>query len=110
MPDEDREWSLETKKKKPRAMAIKICPTCYTAVPSTARTCPCGHVFSGTQEERTITEKEGALTKIEEIRRKKRRQEVGMARSVADLAAIALRRGYSLRWVSRMADMKRLRG
>lgn len=110
MPDEDREWSLETRKKKPRAMAIKICPACYTAVPSTARTCPCGHVFSGTQEERTITEKEGALTKIEEIRRKKRRQEVGMARSVADLTAIALRRGYSLRWVSRMADMKRLRG
>ena len=109
MPDEDREWSLETRKKKPRTMAIKICPACYTAVPSTARTCPCGHVFGGTQEERTFTEKDGTLTKIEEIKRKKR-QEVGMARSVADLTAIALRRGYSLRWVSRMADMKRLRG
>ena len=47
--------------------------------------------------------------KVEEIKRKKR-QEVGSARSVADLTEIAIKRGYSLRWVSRMADLKRLRG
>lgn len=110
MPDEEREWSLETKKRKPRAMAIKICPACYTAVPSTARTCPCGHVFAAAPEERKITETDGTLKKIEAIQRKERRQEVGRARSVSDLTAIALRRGYSLRWVSRMADIKRLRG
>ena len=110
MPDEEREWSLETKKRKPRAMAIKVCPACYTAVPSTARTCPCGHVFAAAPEERTITETDGTLKKIEALQRKERRQEVGRARSVSDLTAIALRRGYSLRWVSRMADIKRLRG
>lgn len=110
MPDEEREWSLETKKRKPRATAIKVCPACYTAVPSTARTCPCGHVFAAATEERTITETDGTLKKIEAIQRKERRQEVGRARSVSDLTAIALRRGYSLRWVSRMADIKRLRG
>ena len=110
MPDEEREWSLETKKRKPRAMAIKVCPACYTAVPSTARTCPCGHVFAAAPEERKITETDGTLKKIEAIQRKERRQEVGRARSVSDLTAIALRRGYSLRWVSRMADIKRLRG
>ena len=109
MPDEDREWSLETKKRKPRAMAIKICPACYTAVSSTARVCPCGHIFAAAPEERTFTEKDGTLMKIEEIKRKKR-QEVGSARSVADLTEIAIKRGYSLRWVSRMADIKRLRG
>ena len=110
MPDEEREWSLETKKRKPRAMAIKVCPACYTAVPSTARTCPCGHVFAAAPEERKITETDGTLKKIEALQRKERRQEVGRARSVSDLTAIALRRGYSLRWVSRMADIKRLRG
>ncbi len=110
MPDEEREWSLETKKRKPRAMAIKVCPACYTAVPSTARTCPCGHVFAAAPEERKITETDGTLKKIEAIQRKERRQEVGRARSVSDLTAIALQRGYSLRWVSRMADIKRLRG
>lgn len=110
MPDEEREWSLETKKRKPRATAIKVCPACYTAVPSTARTCPCGHVFAAAPEERKITETDGTLKKIEAIQRKERRQEVGRARSVSDLTAIALRRGYSLRWVSRMADIKRLRG
>ena len=109
MPDEEREWSLETKKRKPRAMAIKICPACYTAVSSTARVCPCGHIFAAAPEERTFTEKDGTLMKIEEIKRKKR-QEVGSARSVADLTEIAIKRGYSLRWVSRMADLKRLRG
>nr|DAF19085.1 MAG TPA: Chromatin remodeling complex ATPase [Caudoviricetes sp.] len=112
LPDEAHAWSLETKKKRPRTTAIKICPACYTALPSTARACPCGHVFmtAAASEERKYTEKDGMLTKIEEIRRKKQRQEVGMARSVADLTAIALQRGYSLRWVSRMADMKHLRG
>lgn len=110
MPDEEREWSLETKKRKPRATAIKVCPACYTAVPSTARTCPCGHVFAAAPEERKITETDGTLKKIEAIQRKERRQEVGRARSVSDLTAIALRRGYSMRWVSRMADIKRLRG
>ena len=109
MPDEEREWSLETKKRKPRATAIKVCPACYTAVPSTARTCPCGHVFAAAPEERKITETDGTLKKIA-IQRKERRQEVGRARSASDLTAIALRRGYSLRWVSRMADIKRLRG
>ena len=110
MPDEEREWSLETKKRKPRATAIKVCPACYTAVPSTARTCPCGHVFAAAPEERKITETDGTLKKIEAIQRKERRQEVGRARSVADLTEIAIKRGYSLRWVSRMADLKRLRG
>ena len=110
MPDEEREWSLETKKRKPRAMAIKVCPACYTAVPSTARTCPCGHVFAAAPEERKITETDGTLKKIEAIQRKERRQEVGRARSVSDITAIALRRGYSLRWISHMADIKRLRG
>lgn len=112
LPDEAHAWSLETKKKRPRTTTIKICPACYTALPSTARVCPCGHVFmtAAASEERKYTEKDGTLTKIEEIRRKKQRQEVGMARSVADLTAIALQRGYSLRWVSRMADMKHLRG
>ena len=112
LPDEAHAWSLETKKKRPRTTAIKICPACYTALPSTARACPCGHVFMtvAASEECKYTEKDGTLTKIEEIRRKKQRQEVGMARSVADLTTIALQRGYSLRWVSRMADMKHLRG
>ena len=109
MPDEERAWTLETRKKKPRSSSIKVCPACYTAVPSTARVCPCGHAFAAAPEEHKYTERDGTLTKIEEIKRKKR-QEVGMARSVADLTAIALKRGYSLRWVSRMADLKRLRG
>ena len=58
--------------------------------------------------ERTIKEKEGELVKIEELRRKKKRQEVGRARTIAELEEIARKRGYSMRWVSRMADIKHI--
>lgn len=109
MPDDDREWSLETKKKKQnRTMAIKTCPQCYTALLSTVKTCPqCGYVFQAAQE-RSIKEADGNLLKIDAVKRKTKRQEVGKARTVAELENIAINRGYSMRWVSRMADIKHI--
>ena len=110
MPDDEREWSLETKKKKQqRTMSVKTCPQCFTAMYSTVKECPvCGHVFAVT-EERSVKEADGQLLKIDEVRRKQKRQEVGKAKTVAELEEIAMRRGYSMRWVSRMADIKHLR-
>lgn len=109
LPDEDHEWSLEVKKKKRqmREAPIRVCPACFAAMPIGSRTCPrCGCVMQA--PERTIKEKEGELVKIEELRRKKKRQEVGRARTVAELEEIARKRGYSMRWVSRMADIKHI--
>ena len=89
-------------------MAIKTCPQCYTALLSTVKTCPqCGYVFQEAQE-RSIKEADGNLLKIDAVKRKMKRQEVGKARTVAELENIAINRGYSMRWVSRMADIKHI--
>ena len=109
LPDEEHEWSLEvkTKKRLPREAPIRVCPECFAAFPIRAHACPrCGYVMQ--VAERTIKEKEGALVKIEELRRKKQRQEVGRARTIAELEEIARKRGYSMRWVSRMAEVKHI--
>jgi len=108
LPDEEHEWTLETKKKKrrERATAIKICPDCFTAVASATRICPhCNHVFLA---EKTPEESAGVLVKIDEVQRKQRRQEVGRARTVAELERIARERGYSMRWVSRQIELKHI--
>jgi hypothetical protein len=54
-------------------------------------------------------EQAGKLLKIEDVERKAKRREVGMARTIDDLEKIAIQRGYSMRWVSRMADIKHIR-
>ncbi|MCD8357470.1 MAG: DEAD/DEAH box helicase [Clostridia bacterium] len=69
MPDDDREWSLEPKKKKKRMVAegeqIRQCPECFFTFPK-ANTCPhCGYEFP--QKKRGDLEEDSAaeLEKIE---------------------------------------------
>ena len=53
--------------------------------------------------------KAGELAKVESIEaieRKEKRMEVGRARTVKELENIAIRRGYSMRWVTKMAELK----
>lgn len=49
LPDDEREWSLETKARKVKKKdekPIKQCPVCFSVVDSSAKTCPyCMHVF-----------------------------------------------------------------
>lgn len=112
MPDEDREWTLESKKKKrtsERTLSIKTCPMCYQAHYS-ARQCPyCGFNYPVAAREEMPQEKKGELLKIEDVERKERRQEVGQARTVEELEQIAIKRGYSMRWVSHAAKAKGIR-
>lgn len=113
MPDEDREWTLEPKKKKhtgERTLSVKTCPQCFSAHYSNTRQCPCcGFVYPIAVREEMPEQKKGELIKIEEIERKIKRQEVGKARSIKELEMIAIKRGYSMRWVSRMAKIKGIR-
>ena len=51
-------------------------------------------------------EEKGVLLKIEELERKQKRQEVGKARTIEQLENIAIKRGYSMRWVSHIAKAK----
>jgi superfamily II DNA or RNA helicase len=69
LPDEDREWTLEAKKKRKKstsAPAAKTCPECYAVHPTAVRVCgACGHQFSTTPAERAAPEeREGELVQI----------------------------------------------
>ena len=45
LPDDEREWSLETRKKQETTVKIRECENCYAVYPPTLQKCPyCGHV------------------------------------------------------------------
>ncbi|MCM0758078.1 DEAD/DEAH box helicase [Sporomusa sphaeroides DSM 2875] len=110
LPDEDREWSLEGKKKKPsekQEFPLKQCPKCYGAH-RPAPICPyCMHVY--VVEERTGPEQRaGELAEIIELEKKRKKEEVKRARDVVTLEQIAMARGYRPSWVTKMCELKRI--
>ena len=103
LPDEDREWSLEgkVKKREPNEISIRQCPECYYAhLP--APKCPkCGFVYP-VQVQAPIEQTKGELLQIKALERENQRKEIGRARTRGELEQIAIKRGYSLRWVDKM--------
>jgi superfamily II DNA or RNA helicase len=107
LPTDPREWSLEGRPKgkarKPsEAIPIRICPSCFSAIPSTANPCPeCGHEVE--QARRKLVTVEGDLRELTgaEMRRQERR-EVARARTREELETIARERGYRPGWVAHM--------
>jgi superfamily II DNA or RNA helicase len=107
LPTDPREWSLEGRPKgkarKPSdAIPIRICPACFSAIPSTANPCPeCGHEVE--QARRKLVTVEGDLRELTgaELRRQERR-EVAKARTREELETIARERGYKPGWVQHM--------
>jgi superfamily II DNA or RNA helicase len=62
--DEEREWSLESKKKKDKEVKIKECPICYAVMKPNEKICPnCGYIFQ-TQERK---EKKVIDIELEEV-------------------------------------------
>lgn len=103
LPDEDREWSLDVTRRKVKAKAddecpVRQCPQCYIAhKPLPA--CPgCGFVYPVKQ--RDMEQRDGELVEVtaETLARKKKRMEVGQARSLEDLLMIERDRGYKHGW------------
>ena len=107
LPDEDREWSLEGKMKKREPSEIKIrqCPKCYYAhMP--APQCPkCGFTYE-IQAPVPIVQTKGELLQIKDLERKSQKREIGQARTREALEKIAITRGYSLRWVDKMLEVR----
>jgi superfamily II DNA or RNA helicase len=112
MPCEDREWTLSGKKgrgeRDEATIPVRECPVCYRCH-KPRPSCPqCGYVYP--VESRVIEEVEGELTEIQiKKEKKKKRMEVGRARSIDDLWAIARERGYKPGWVHKQAQLKGLR-
>lgn len=99
LPNEVREWSLEGAKKRTQnktdAISVKVCPVCFSALMSITKQCECGHVFRAKDQKRITID-----TDLEEIKavKKEEKKEVGRARTLAELLAVADRRGYNRKW------------
>lgn len=112
LPDTQRDWTLEGKKKATRKnsesiVKIKVCSNCYS-VHNPAEICPyCG--FHYPIEERQIKQKSGELKEFTEEERKERRKETGRAFTLEDLQRIADERGYKAGWVYVQAKLKGIR-
>ena len=84
------EWTLEGKAKKARdaALSVKVCPACFSAMPSAARLCPdCGHEF--VVERRELQTVDGELV---EVQRAERRREQATAQTLDELVLIGIGR------------------
>jgi len=99
MPTEDRLWSLTDKtvvrnKSGEEDIIVRQCKSCRLVYSGIEQICPyCGH--NNGQTRRQIEEAEQVeLEKIEEVKRKKERMQVGMASSYEELIAIGRKRGY----------------
>ena len=83
---EDREWTLDgtPKRDREKAPSVKVCPKCFSAMPSAARECPdCGHEFA--VERRELQTVDGELV---EVQRVERRREQATAQTLDELIAI----------------------
>ena len=110
MPDDDVVWSLESVPPKPKRMTdsgdftVRVCPECYRTF-KTASRCPyCGAEYPLTRREIEARE-DVELRRIaqedkERIAQEKKRlrQEVGQAKTFAELLKIASARGYKRSW------------
>ncbi len=103
LPTDPQPWTLEGRTKRGKraasdALPIRVCPTCFITLPSAVLTCPdCGHTIESARRE--LVTVEGTLEELPAsfIARRKR-QQVGQARTREELEAIRLERGYSRGW------------
>jgi len=111
LPDEERSWSLESKKRskkeKDPSVGIKSCPECYAAH-DPAPQCPeCKFIYP--VKSRNLEESDGDLKEITAIEKRERRMDVGKCKTIDELKAIAADRGYKSSWVHIQAKMKNIR-
>jgi len=107
LPTDPRDWSLEGRpkgrgRKASDAIPIRICPACFSAIPSAANPCPeCQHEVPAARRE--LVTVAGDLREMTgaELRRQERR-EVVRARTRDELETLARQRGYRPGWVAHM--------
>jgi len=110
LPDEDREWSLEGKKKKPSEkleFPLKQCPKCYGAHRPGPVCTLCGYVYPVATNEGP-EQRAGELAEVIELEKKRKKEEIKKARDVVTLEQIAMARGYRPGWVTKQCELKRI--
>jgi DNA repair protein RadD len=102
--DDVRAWSLDSKPKRKKndepAPSVRQCPMCFAAF-KPQPVCPmCGHEFP-VKPKRQLTQREGELKEMrrqDAIERREKRQEIGRARTLPELLALAKKKGYKPGW------------
>lgn len=96
-PDDDREWSLEVKQKKPKPAPIKTCGKCFLCCNASCKICPnCGEEFpikEKVAEEKTEVDGELILIDKEKYRSMKFK-DYKQLKTYAELKEFAKARGY----------------
>lgn len=105
LPDDEREWTLESKAKQANMVKIRECPMCFSVYPPTKQKCPC----CGYAAVKEIQRKDKAVVEIDLV--EMQRQEDIKNTKYADLTAeswsdverIRKARGYKIQWAVRFA-------
>lgn len=113
LPDDEREWSLKTKRKKEKeVIKVKECPNCYKVVSTTVKTCKyCNYIFEKNVAERNEKEVlDMELTKItsEDILRAKPYSYVDTLDTFEDLVRFQQAKKYKFGWVIRQCIAKNI--
>lgn len=107
LPDDNREWTLEPKKKQENMVKIRECPQCYAVYPPTQQKCP----YCGYAAVKEIQRKDKEVVEIDLVELK-RQDDIKntkyadlTAESWSDVERIRKARGYKPAWAIRFADL-----
>jgi superfamily II DNA or RNA helicase len=98
LPDDDRQWSLEGQKRRkgardPDDVPVKQCPKCFAVVRAQTQRCECGHIWI--PQGRVVDQVAGELAEVDPaMLRRQRAKEQGSAKTLQDLIALGVARGY----------------
>jgi superfamily II DNA or RNA helicase len=107
MPEQYRDWSLDAKKRSKRSnqeeVHVKVCPECFTTVVSQTQVCPtCGHVFTTTPARHIHVDVDlqemRAIDAEQRQEQRKKKAQVGQARTLDELIALGKERNYKPGW------------
>lgn len=110
LPDDDREWTLQDREKKPtseKTIPVRQCPPPCGFTHRPSPNCPaCGYTYP--IQYREIEVEPGELIEIERQQAKVKRMEVGKCKTQDDLERVAEERGYHWGWVKRQCGFKNI--
>lgn len=105
LPDDNREWTLEPKKKQENIVKIRECPECFAVYPPTLEKCP----YCGAVAVKEIQRKDKKVVDIDLVEMK-RQDDIKntkysdlTAESWSDVERIRKARGYKIQWAVRFA-------
>ncbi len=114
LPDDIREWSLETGAVKPKrdddaGISIRQCPKCYWVDASSKRQCTnCGFEFAVKTQDRRPSVVDGELVeRVDTFTKEEKRDMIRQAKSYDDLLDVGKKLGYKPGWAWWMKEQRK---